>query len=189
MTLHNPMNPRDYSRLRNWQIVKGAYTAAGIVGDLTRYNTPSGYAYDNGVAALTGDEPEGYALGLHDLCHWLIAPKSRKNLPNFGLGPHPTAPEEKWAKEVVGSAINNLEESAGSLLNVLMAEILFGRDKAHAMGQFLGFNDYPDATNYKRSVLHLRKHSLLGPNLGDTLTLSLPEPLTAYLRANEHRSG
>lgn len=189
MTLHHPSNPRDYSHDREWQIVKGAYTAAGIVGDLTRCNTESGYVYDNGIAALTGDDPTGQVLGLHDLCHWLVAPPSRKNLPNFGLGPHPSTHEEKWAKEVVSLRLNNHEESVGSLLNVLMAEILFGRERAHGLGQFLGFPDYPSPSLYTRSVLALRKLNLLGPNLGDTLTLSLPNPLREYLIANEYQGG
>ncbi len=51
---------------------------------------------------------------LHEACHWLVAPKSRRTLQNYGLGPNPT-------RRVVGEEEADNEEVTTMLLERLLA--------------------------------------------------------------------
>ncbi len=51
---------------------------------------------------------------LHDVCHWLVAPKERRSRMNFGLGPGPTT---------VSEAESDNEEVTVMLLEALLAPL------------------------------------------------------------------
>lgn len=176
-----------HEKSQQWKIVAGAYKATGLTPLLDATTTPSGYVYDNGVAALAGDPVDQYCLGLHDLAHYLLSPPSRRNKPNFGLGCHPSTPEPKDASSLARGKTVMREEAAGSLLNILLAEAFFGREKAKAMGEFLGFPDFPgeEPVPTMESLANqkcLRKAGLLAPTKSNgAYVLTLPKPLQDYM--------
>lgn len=83
-----------WEALRKW--------ACATTGKGVRVVTLSGTAQGNApfYAQPVGYDGRAFQLGfdhgcdteklLHDVCHWLVAPKERRSRMNFGLGPGPT---------------------------------------------------------------------------------------------------
>ncbi len=72
---------------------------------------------------------------LHEACHWLVAPKARRSLQNYGLGPNPT-------KRVVGE-----EEADNEEVTVMLVERLL----APRFGLPLSKIAKPDYNTYRKS--------------------------------------
>jgi hypothetical protein len=169
------------SELSTWQRVAGAYRAVGLEPLLDETTTSSGYVYDDGVAALAGDAIDRHGVALHDLSHFLVAPPDRQYAPNFGLGAHPSVTEHAFKKSRLSYDAATREECAASVVNVLLAEILFGRDVAEDVAAYLCFEG---DVRTDRETEHTRKIlvrcGLLEKN--DTgWALRWPPALAAYL--------
>jgi hypothetical protein len=68
--------------------------------------------YDGRAFHIAGDDGCDTEKLLHEVCHWLVAPKERRVLPNYGLGPH---------GRVVDQATADDEEVTAALLERLLA--------------------------------------------------------------------
>jgi hypothetical protein len=166
-----------------WQTVAGAYNAAGVTPFLDLEVLPEGVVYMDRRVALAGDPQEYYAISLHDLGHLLVAPRARRSNPNFGLGGHPTVAETGQRPEQVTLARGINEEGAASVVNILLALVLFGRDEAEMVSDFLCFDHYPpDADQidpeYRRILARARVFQ------AGTFRLTLPWELARYLRTH-----
>ena len=53
---------------------------------------------------------------LHEVCHWLVAPRERRGQPNYGLGPGPVSPGRE-----VTEAVRDNEEVTTMLLELRLA--------------------------------------------------------------------
>jgi hypothetical protein len=113
----NPCGTR-WEELRKW--------ACSTTGKGVRVVTLSGSAQGNApfFAQPVGYDGRAFMLGfdhgcdteklLHDVCHWLVAPKERRGRMNFGLGPGPTT---------VTDQVSDNEEVTVMLLEGLLAPI------------------------------------------------------------------
>lgn len=107
-----------WDELRKW--------ACATTGKGVRLVTLSGDAQGNApfFAQPVGYDGRTFQIGfdhgcdteklLHDVCHWLVAPKERRSRINFGLGPGPTT---------VSEAESDNEEVTVMLLEGLLAPI------------------------------------------------------------------
>jgi hypothetical protein len=79
--------------------------------------TPCTYNWDG--VALDG-ATEAYVI-LHEVAHYLLAPPSRRRLPDFGLGPGPDTSDRAGAERATAVPIIDREadEAAASLLGIL----------------------------------------------------------------------
>lgn len=171
------------SRNRRWQMVAGAYCAAGLIPHLDDACLTSGYAYDKGEAALGVDPLGDYGVGLHDLAHFLVAPKYRRHRPNFGLGKHPSASETRSARVLVGKDRLWLEEFAATIVNVLLADELFGRRHARHVARTLKLRGlWARSRSRLQAAPYMRLLWARGLLVPDTLTLSLPARLAVFIR-------
>jgi hypothetical protein len=68
--------------------------------------------YDGRAFHIAADHGCDTEKLLHEVCHWLVAPKERRVLPNYGLGPH---------VRVVDVATADGEEVTAMLLERLLA--------------------------------------------------------------------
>jgi hypothetical protein len=77
----------------------------------------SGYNWDG--TALDGDT-EAYVI-LHEVAHHLLAPPTRRALPDFGLGPGPDTRDRAGAERAATLSVPEREadEAAASLLGIL----------------------------------------------------------------------
>lgn len=165
---------------KQWAAVVRLYRAAGILALVDPDIAPHGYVYGYGVAALGGDPPDRYDLGLHDLAHYLVAPAERRKLPNFGLGNHPSVMESRLLARVVTRSQADLEEESASLLNVLMARDLFGVSVSRRTMDVLGFPmDLAGDPENRRAICFLEQVGLLAPN---ELRLTLPTNILSELQ-------
>ena len=68
--------------------------------------------YDGRAFHIAEDELCDAEKLLHEVCHWLVAPRQRRTLPNYGLGPQ---------SRVVDEATADGEEVTAALLERLLA--------------------------------------------------------------------
>lgn len=117
-----------------WDLVVRAYNHFGITALLDVRLTSSGFVYNNGVVAL-GSESTPW-MALHDLAHYIVAMKNepgREMEPNFALGEHPIVDEPGHHDQNVTTGESTSEEGEASALHVVLANILFGFEKADAV--------------------------------------------------------
>lgn len=129
------------SQMPAWQRVAAAYRLFGLTPLLDEEVTPAGFVYANRVVALASDNADAPGVALHDLAHYLTAPKRRRLLPNFGLGEHPAVAEPGHGAAIVGELAANHEEGAAAYLNVSLARVLFGEKEAQRAAEYLNVND------------------------------------------------
>ncbi len=78
--------------------------------------------YDGRTFFIAGDGLCDTEKLLHEACHFVMSPKERRNMPNYGLGPGPFRP--------VDDRVSDNEEVAASLLQALVApRFRLGHDK------------------------------------------------------------
>lgn len=130
------------SQMPSWQRVAAAYRLFGLEPLLDDECAPHGFVYANRLVALGSDHENMPGLALHDLAHYLTAPKSRQAAPNFGLGEHPQVDEPGEAPLMVSVSRADHEEAAASQLNVEMACAMFGEDEAESVRDYLNCIDY-----------------------------------------------
>ena len=113
----------DYAAQR--QVVDGIYRQLGLTPSWNTIHAPgSGYVYDGKGVGLRYDVREP-GLALHDAAHYLVCPPHRRGLPNFGLGPADHVKERKRAPRAIPEEEAANEEWRATVLNVVLAEILF----------------------------------------------------------------
>lgn len=92
---------------------------------------PSGVVSQDGHVALGSrffrDEPTMIA---HELAHYLVAPASRRDRANYGLGAHPAVEETGAASLLVTHRQRSLEETLAAVLHVLIVRDHFDGDEA-----------------------------------------------------------
>lgn len=166
-----------------WQTVAGAYVAAGVTPFPDLLILPEGVVYTDRRVALATDPLDRPGLALHDLGHLLVAPKARRALPNYGLGPHPSGEETTTPPETVTMVRASNEEGSASVVNVLLALVLFGPYEARRVAEILDFSGYPlDADELYpeyRTILARARVFQAG-----TFRLTLPWELSRYLRTH-----
>lgn len=139
------MNPSTPLRSEHpeWLRVGVLYRSVGLVPLLDVTVGPDGYVYSNGVVALAGDYLSEWAMALHDLAHWLVAPPKRRSLPNFGLGQHPNVPEMPKAHRAGMSWFDaQEEEGAASWVHVHLTRASFGSAASERIAELLNFEPH-----------------------------------------------
>lgn len=167
------------SELPDWLTVDGAYRAAGVTPYILLECLVEGYAYTDGKVALASDPEDLPGLALHDLAHFLVAPPERKFLPNFGLGIHPQVSEDKDAECLLADGIAMNEEGDASVVNVLLAGMLFGEKEEGRVREELNVGG-DIARLYPHSVTRLQACGVMAADL----SLILPRPLAGYIARN-----
>lgn len=76
---------------------------------------------------------------IHEYAHWLVASKTRRRVPGFGLGPEP----EGWGKIPVKLTDKNIakEECLASLLGIMIDRALGGDWLSHAVEHSWGYHN------------------------------------------------
>lgn len=88
--------------------------AADLGVDLSTAPPGRGYQWD-GRSIATGGVHDADVL--HDIAHWLVAAKRRRQLPEFGLGPSPSAHAQHTQRHLSYQFAQD-EESMASLLGI-----------------------------------------------------------------------
>lgn len=130
---------------------------------------PGGHAYRGGQIAALGDVLRPW-MALHDVAHWLLAPRWRRRRTNFGLGPAPQVHgREAPSRRLVSAGHARREESAAAVLTVFLARELLDPESAEsAAASHVGMRGYDSEANafgepgYEPWTRALRRRGLVG---------------------------
>jgi len=105
----------------------------------SRYNGPVYPHSWSGQELLVTEQRVGSDL-IHELCHWLVAPKNRRNAREFGLG-DPSWPDVVFQGErLLRSGSSNNEEATVAVLDAYIHYILGRRWCSRALALYLVFD-------------------------------------------------
>lgn len=129
---------------------------------------PSGHAYRGATIAALCDALRPW-MALHDVAHYLLAPRWRRRRTNFGLGPAPQVRgREAPTRPLVSLRRAGPEEECAAVLTVLLAWALLDGDSAASAtlghvamhGYDPDDNDFTDA-RYDAPLERLRARGLI----------------------------
>lgn len=102
-------------RARDW-----ALTLAAQLGIRCVEHDGMPYTW-NGRRLKLSDNPTASGI-LHEIAHWIVAPKWRRTKPGWGLGPEPSG--DRCARTLVTDEFANNEERQASVLGILYERAL-----------------------------------------------------------------